>query len=111
MKRALFLVIKGRSFFALFIAGALVIARSGVAAEDAPKPQYQFEGIAVPAARADEPKRSSVSATLADEYLRQGALAWKGSMECVSCHTTGLYLTTLPGLTPFLGKPLPEMRE
>jgi squalene-hopene/tetraprenyl-beta-curcumene cyclase len=92
--------------------GVLLIgcAARGVGAEP-PKPQYHFQDITVPAFSADEPKRKDFSAAAAESYLRQGALAWKGSKGCISCHTTGLYLTTRPALAPFLGRPLPEMRD
>lgn len=78
--------------------------------DEPPKPQYQFENIRIPGFRADEPKRKQYSAALADEFLHQGAQAWMGSKDCISCHTTGAYLTTRPALTKFLGKPKEEIR-
>lgn len=80
-------------------------------AAEAPKPQYHHADIDIPTFRADEPKRAQLSVPLAEKYLQQGALAWQGSKNCISCHTTGLYLTTRPQLTPFLGKPLAGMRN
>jgi squalene-hopene/tetraprenyl-beta-curcumene cyclase len=82
-----------------------------VHAADPPKPQYSHGDITVPAFHADEPRRPTLSVPLAEDFLRQGALAWRGSKGCVSCHTTGLYLTVRPTLTPYLGQPLAEMRE
>lgn len=79
-------------------------------AEDASKPQYEHDGIKVPAASADEPRRASFSAGAAEDYLHKGATAWMGTKDCVSCHTTGLYLQTRPALTPFLGKPDETLR-
>jgi squalene-hopene/tetraprenyl-beta-curcumene cyclase len=104
-----------RSFLLLasLIMAAVTAAASGAEAGSAtaPKAQYQFESITIPPARADEPKRPAVSAALAETYLRDGALAWKGSKNCISCHTTGLYLSTRPALAPYLGAPMAEMRE
>ena len=80
------------------------------AAEVTPEPQYRHGEIVVPAFRATEAKRTTVSIPLAEEYLRKGALAWVGSQGCVSCHTTGLYMVTRPALTRQLGRPLEEMR-
>lgn len=89
----------------------LSCACSAVFGGDAPKPQYRHADIEIPAFQADEPRRSELSVQLAEDYLRKGALAWKGSTDCISCHTTGLYLTARPQLTPFLGRPLDEMRD
>lgn len=80
------------------------------AAEPVAEPQYQHGEIVVPAFRAGEPRRATVSVPLAEAYLQQGALAWVGSQGCVSCHTTGTYLVTRPALTPQLGRPLDALR-
>lgn len=76
----------------------------------APKPQYKYQDIEIAAPSATEPIRPGLSVERAERYLRDGALAWKGSKDCISCHTTGLYQTIRPALTPHLGQPLDEMR-
>lgn len=73
--------------------------------------QYKFEGILIPPATADEPRRESVSVELAETYLEQGSLAWNGHRKCVSCHTNGAYMQFRPALSARLGKPSPAMRE
>ena len=67
--------------------------------------QYAFESIAVPAATADEPRRTSVSTTLAIDHLEQGSVAWSGQRRCISCHTNGSYMLARPALTAALGTP------
>ena len=67
--------------------------------------QYSFESIAVPAATADEPRRNSVSTTLAIDHLEQGSVAWSGQRRCISCHTNGSYMLARPALTAALGTP------
>jgi squalene-hopene/tetraprenyl-beta-curcumene cyclase len=89
----------------------VAVALPLIAAADPPEFQYRHQDLAIPAFRADEPRRATVSIALAEEYLRNGALAWARSQGCVSCHTTGLYLVTRPSLTPHLGPPLAEVRE
>jgi squalene-hopene/tetraprenyl-beta-curcumene cyclase len=90
----------------------LISSASVFAADEAkaPKPQYKYRDIEIAAPSAMEPVRTELSAQHAEQYLRDGALAWKGSKGCISCHTTGLYQTIRPSLTPYLGKPLDEMR-
>lgn len=73
--------------------------------------QYEFGEIRIPQANSDEPLRAAVSVDHAVKYLEQGALAWSGARKCVSCHTNGTYLTLMPSLTPYLGKPNAEVRE
>ena len=73
--------------------------------------QYKFEGILIPPASADEPRRDSVSVELAETYLEQGSLAWNGHRKCVSCHTNGAYMQFRPALSARLGKPSPAIRE
>lgn len=73
--------------------------------------QYKFEGILIPAATADEPRRESVSVELAENYLEQGSLAWNGHRKCVSCHTNGAYMQFRPALSRNLGKPSAAIRE
>src|ERR1051325_6514887 len=84
---------------------------SFAADKPAPKTQYSYADITVPLPRADEPRREKVSITLAENYLRDGARAWVGTKDCITCHTTGLYLQVRPALTRQLGPPLPEMRD
>jgi squalene-hopene/tetraprenyl-beta-curcumene cyclase len=70
--------------------------------------QYSAEGIAIPAASADEPfvkEFGSESIRAAAKYLDDGATAWIDSNGCVACHTTGIYMTSRPSLSQWLGKP------
>ena len=67
--------------------------------------QYQFEGISIPKAVADEPVRSELSIEAAAKYLEQGSVAWSGQRKCVSCHTNGTYMTIRPLLSKTLGPP------
>ena len=91
-------------------ATVLVFVVSTVAvAED--KPQYEADGITVPAARASEPLRDSLSVELALSYLEAGAAAWSKARKCVSCHTNGTYLSARASLTPHFGAPAQEMRD
>jgi squalene-hopene/tetraprenyl-beta-curcumene cyclase len=73
--------------------------------------QYKFEGILIPPASADEPRRESVSVELAEAYLEQGSLAWNGHRKCVSCHTNGAYMQFRPALSGQLGKPSAAIRD
>ncbi len=73
--------------------------------------QYEHEGIAIPAAEADEPLRETFSAKAALDYLDQGALAWSKERQCVSCHTNGSYLLSRPALTSIAGPPSRDIRE
>ncbi len=82
----------------------------GANSTEAIKPQYKYRDIEIAAPSSTEAVRQEVSVDHAERYLRDGALAWKGNKGCISCHTTGLYQTIRPSLTPFLGKPLDEMR-
>jgi squalene-hopene/tetraprenyl-beta-curcumene cyclase len=77
---------------------------------DEPVPQYQFEGISVPAARPDEPL-AALSVEQAVKHLDAGALAWTGQRGCVTCHTNGSYMVLRPALTPQLGKPVASLRQ
>ena len=67
--------------------------------------QYAFEGIVVPAAKADEPTRDRASTTLAIDHLEQGSVAWSGERRCISCHTNGTYMLARPALAKALGPP------
>ncbi|MDP3073663.1 MAG: hypothetical protein Q8N18_25490 [Opitutaceae bacterium] len=74
--------------------------------------QYQTEGIAVPAATADEPKVGTFDAATiqsALKYLDDGARAWSREKRCVACHTTGSYLMERPALTKLVGRPSEEI--
>lgn len=77
----------------------------------APKPQYEWEKILIPAASAREPIRDKFSARRAVAYMEDGALAWTRKRECIACHTNGTYFVTRPALTGTLGKPPAELRE
>lgn len=72
--------------------------------------QYEFGGIRVPQATADEPVRMEFSLPHAVDYLEHGAAAWNGARKCMSCHTNGTYMTIRPALTSQLGKPNEAMR-
>lgn len=73
---------------------------------------HQYGGeTPIPAASADEPKRESFSLERAVEYIEYGNKAWWKSRNCIACHTTGVYLSTRPALTPQLGKPSIESRD
>ena len=73
------------------------------------KKQYEL-AISIPPASADEPRREEFSAKEADEYLREGALAWSHGRKCVSCHTNGSYMFMRPSLTKELGRPSAAVR-
>jgi squalene-hopene/tetraprenyl-beta-curcumene cyclase len=91
---------------------AVGISGTALGADPAETPfQYKFEGILIPAASADEPRRDSVSVELAENYLEQGSLAWNGHRKCVSCHTNGAYMQFRPALSGQLGKPSAAIRE
>jgi squalene-hopene/tetraprenyl-beta-curcumene cyclase len=72
--------------------------------------QYRFRDVTVAPASADEPK-IQFSLKLALGYVDQGALAWTGERQCVSCHTNGSYMVVRPLLTPQLGPPQEQLRE
>jgi len=67
--------------------------------------QYEFGEVRIPAASADEPKRSELSVSLALQHLEEGAVAWSGQRKCVTCHTNGTYMVVRPALSASLGKP------
>ena len=89
------------------LAALAFVARPTAAAD----PQYSAEGITIPAATADEPIRKQFSLEAAQNYLEQGALAWKRSRNCIACHTTGTYVQLRPSLSPVLGAPPQELRS
>jgi len=114
---ALALISNGTAKFLRGLNVALVVAGLGFSSvllgadnTKGPKPQYKHQDIEIAAPSATEPVRPELSIERAEQYLRDGAVAWKGSKGCISCHTTGLYQTIRPSLTPHLGKPLDEMR-
>jgi squalene-hopene/tetraprenyl-beta-curcumene cyclase len=102
-----------KTYLMVLICAALNLASRARAAEPLAesKPQYQFEGITIDAATADEPLAPALSVQKAVGYLDQGALAWSGSKKCVTCHTNGVYLTVRPALTARLGPPDAKVRE
>jgi len=68
-----------RVMLAAWCAVAFGMGGTAFGADPAETPfQYKFEGILIPAATADEPRRESVSVELAENYLEQGSLAWNG---------------------------------
>ncbi len=74
--------------------------------------QYKSDGIAVPAATADEPKVKLFgpeSILAAKQYLDDGANYWVRERSCVACHSTGAYMADRPALTSLLGKPSEEV--
>ena len=85
----------------LLVIIALLSCNTIIAAE----PQYASEGIAIPAASAEEPLIDQFSTKKALEYLEQGTTAWQAKRKCVACHTNGTYIQLRPALTPILGKP------
>lgn len=85
-------------------------------AADPKKPsfQYQSEGIAVPAATADEPKVKTFgpdTVKAAAKYLDDGAHYWVREKACLACHSTGVYMVERSALTKYLGKPSEEVRN
>ena len=90
------------------VVSALTFTIRPTAADDS---QYSAEGITIPAASVDEPIRKEFSLEAAQNYLEQGALAWKRSRNCIACHTTGTYVQLRPGLSPVLGAPPQELRS
>lgn len=75
-----------------------------------PAPQYESEGISIPAALADEPI-AEFSPGRAADYLEQGATAWNREKQCITCHTNGTYLFIRPALASTLGPPSDEIRD
>ncbi|MEM7561155.1 MAG: hypothetical protein AAF394_18685, partial [Planctomycetota bacterium] len=74
--------------------------------------QYESDGIKIPVPTVDEARVEQfdgASVTLSVNYLQQGALAWVRERGCVNCHTTGPYMTEVPGLKKWLGEPLEEV--
>lgn len=98
--RALRAVLGGVGLFAVLWLAAVPWLRA--AAEDF---QYEFESLAIPAASADEPPLGKLSVSRAVAYLEQGARAWNGSHECVTCHTNGAFMMNRPVLADRLGPP------
>ena len=79
--------------------------------DEAPKPQYEWEQISIPAASALETILEQFSPQRAVAYMEDGALAWTRKRECIACHTNGTYFVTRPALTETLGRPPAELRE
>jgi len=91
------------------------LAQTGEMMNSAPagtKIRYQYPGTtSIPAASADEPTRGKFSLERATGYIETGNTAWWKARKCIACHTTGVYLSTRPALTPQLGKPSSESRD
>ena len=100
-----------RSNLALLLTTVTAALACGARSTAAADPQYSAEGITIPAATADEPIRKQFSLEAAQNYLEQGALAWKRSRNCIACHTTGTYVQLRPSLSPVLGTPPQELRD
>jgi squalene-hopene/tetraprenyl-beta-curcumene cyclase len=75
------------------------------------KPQYEFGGIRVVAATADEPRLPTVTARRALEHLDEGTKAWSGARTCIACHTNGTYMQIRPSLTSHFGPPATDQRD
>ena len=73
--------------------------------------QYQHNDIEIPAASSEEPKLQNMSTRKALDYLENGAIAWSKQHKCVSCHTNGSYMLTLPILAKENIKPSQEIRQ
>jgi squalene-hopene/tetraprenyl-beta-curcumene cyclase len=89
---------------------ALTVVNVAIAEDSDPPNQYEADGVAVPAARADEPF-AELSTAKAALYLEHGNVAWSKQRKCVSCHTNGTYLFIRPALSRTLGKPSEDMRS
>ena len=74
-------------------------------------PQYKSGTESIPGAFADEPLLEQASIAKAVEYIETGNRLWWKQRNCVACHTSGVYGTSRPALTPFLGKPDPSRRQ
>ena len=72
--------------------------------------QYHFKDITYARPAADEPK-IPFTPRLAVDYMEQGAMAWTGERQCVSCHSNGTYMVVRPLMTPELGAPQQAMRD
>ena len=68
-----------RSNLALLLTTVTAALACGARSTAAADPQYSAEGITIPAATVDEPIRKQFSLEAAQNYLEQGALAWKRS--------------------------------
>ena len=99
------------SSFSLVLAIGFYFSAENDAENVGSKFQYKFEGIKIPGARSNEPRRRTVSVKLASQYIEQGTEAWIGSQKCVTCHTNGTYMALRPSLTKLLGKPNEQVRE
>ena len=73
--------------------------------------QYQFRDIRISIPTADEPRMAKFSPKPALDYLEQGALAWNGERQCISCHTTGTFMLIRPQLSAAFGPPGNELRD
>ncbi len=98
---------------------ALLVGNAGARQQSAgtadrgtvPEHQYRSASVAIPRARADEPKLAAVSLDRAVAYLDQGAQAWTETRGCLSCHTNGVYVVARPALSRRFRPPPPEVRD
>ena len=102
------------SLFLVSVATLCAVATEPVSPTVADGLQYESEGIAVSLPTADEPRvetfnRETILA--AKQYLEQGAKAWVRERGCINCHTTGPYMSEMPGLARELGPPSVEIRN
>jgi len=75
--------------------------------------QYQLDEVRFSIPTADEPRVKAFgpkSVFAAARYLEVGALSWARGRSCVSCHTTGPYLTEYTAWSRQFGKPSDEVR-
>ncbi|MAT14644.1 MAG: hypothetical protein CMJ46_05165 [Planctomyces sp.] len=100
-----------RRFGSAFCALLLLTTISLAAEEEEKLPQYEFEGVSIPAASPNEPILQQFSLDKAAAYLEEGAMAWTHSHGCVSCHTNGSYMVLRPSLSGALGEPTSELRD
>jgi squalene-hopene/tetraprenyl-beta-curcumene cyclase len=97
----------------LALAAALAAGLGFAADPKRPAFQYKAEGIAVPAATADEPRVKAFgpdTVRAAAKYLDDGAHYWVRERSCVACHSTGVYMVERSALTKHLGPPSEEVR-
>jgi squalene-hopene/tetraprenyl-beta-curcumene cyclase len=104
-----------RTRFTLVAQVALAIHSLSVASYgQTQKPAFQYElgdtRISIPSS--DEPRVKVFgpeSIKLAAKYLETGAVSWARGRACVSCHTTGPYLTEYTAWSRQFGKPSEEV--
>lgn len=75
------------------------------------KVQYRFQDVVIPIPSGEEPRIAVFSPKPALDYIEQGAIAWDGERQCISCHTTGTYMQIRPQLTAAFGAPKTALRD